>query len=389
MKVLMISRKFGPLGTMSFGPFSMVYKLVKGLNEKIDISILSSHLGLPTKENVEGISVYRTFFPPIDDLTKWFFMPHVIFENGIVKKIFPDILHSQDIEGGIIFKKYRSTKMKKVFAIKSSISFRSKSKERNPEYGLKHRIYFRTIDFWERIAINNADFFITPTIFLRNEMIEHYRLDESRFFRIMNGTFTDLFRPETDVSKIKKKLGIKNERVLFSTSAGWRKGLDALLKAFNIIKKSNPNTKLIIAGRSKLDVFEKFVDPKVVDKTKDIILVGNVSNYDFPMYYNLADLFLLPSYMETQPNTLIESLSCGTPVVTFKSGGCPELVSKKEGVLVEVGDVEDFAHTTINLLDNKTKLRKLGIECRERALRDYRIEKIVDEHIKMYEQIIE
>ncbi len=386
MKVLMISRKFGPLPQMSFGPFPMVYKLVKGLNEKIDIAVLSSHRGLPGKESVEGVDVYRTFFPPIDDMTKLFFMPHAFFENGFVGKFSPEVLHSQDVEGAAVFKKYKNTSMKKIFAVKSAVSFRTKN--RSPDYGTKQKIYSKTLGFWEKVIIENSDYFITPVNFLKREISEHYGIDDSRFFNIKNGTFTDLFTPHVDDSKLRKKLGLGNETVFFSTSAGWRKGFDALLKSFNIIKKDCDDAKLVVAGASSLGTFEKFVDTNVVDSKEDIILVGYVSNYDFPMYYNMAKLFLFPSFMETQPNTLIESLSCGTPVVTFNSGGCPELVSKNEGAIVRVGDTEGFAEATLKLLDNKSRLRKLEANCRKRALRDYTIEKSVNEHIKMYESVL-
>ena len=383
----MISRKFGQLQEMSFGPFSMIYKIVKGLSEKIQISVLSSHLGLPKVENVDGIDVYRIFFPPVDDLTKLFFTPHAIFDNGLVEKISPHILHSQDIEGGMIFKKHKEGKIKKIFSVKSAVSFRTKN--RSPQYGFKQKFYNRTLDFWEKLIVSNSDYFITPSNFLQNEIMEHYNLDESKFFRIKNATFTDLFKPGIDVSKLKNKLGLHNETVLFSTSAGWRKGFDALLKSFNIIKKKFPNTKLIVAGTTQFGIFEKFIDKKVVDIDKDIFLVGRVSNYELPQFYNLAKLYLFPSFLETQPNTLIEALSCGRPVVTFDSGGTPELVSEKEGILVETGNVEKFSESTLKILEDEKRIKKLSTNCRKRALKEYKIERAVDEHIKMYEQVLE
>ncbi len=387
MKVLMISRKFGPLSNMSYGPYAMIYKLIKGLSEKIDISVLSSHVGLPVKENIDGINVYRAFSPAVDDLIKFIFLPHVLFEQGIVKKTSPDIIHSQDIEGGVIFKKYKNEKAQKIFAIKTAVSYRTK--DRNPEFGWRQKIYNKTLAFWERLAIQNADFFITHSLFLRNEMVTNYNLDESRFFRIFNGTYTDVFKPGTDVSDLRKKLNLENKKVLFSTCTGWRKGFDALLLAFNEIKKNNEDVKLLVAGTSDFGVFEKFIDKKIVDASKDIILLGHVSNSEMPAYYNLADLFLFPSYLETQPNALIEAVSCGTPSVIFDSGGSPEIVSENEGAIVELGDTKKFADATQDLLDKPAKIRKLNKNCRERALRDFTIERAVSEHIMMYEKILE
>ena len=68
--------------------------------------------------------------------------------------------------------------------------------------------------------------------------------------------------------------------------------------------------------------------------------------------YSAADVFVLPSLAENFPNTICESLTCGTPIVAFPVGGIPELVNESNGLSVAIKDSDSLAKGILNVLNN-------------------------------------
>ncbi len=102
--------------------------------------------------------------------------------------------------------------------------------------------------------------------------------------------------------------------------------------------------------------------------------------------YSKADVFVNLSYEDTFPTTNLEALACGTPVVTYKTGGSPEAVSTDTGMVVEQGDVQGIYKCVQNIC-NKGK----GVfqsNCRERAVSLYDKVAKYKEYVELYEEIL-
>ena len=98
----------------------------------------------------------------------------------------------------------------------------------------------------------------------------------------------------------------------------------------------------------------------------------------------MADVFVNPTREDTFPTVNIESLACGTPGVTFKTGGCPEVVTEEVGAIVECGDVnamEECIYRVCN--DDLYSAHK----CIERANKFEKYSKF-DEYIKLYKSLV-
>lgn len=105
-------------------------------------------------------------------------------------------------------------------------------------------------------------------------------------------------------------------------------------------------------------------------------------------YYSACDVFITPSLDENLPNTIMESLSCGTPVLAFNTGGISDLVEhKKNGYLAEYKSTEDMVKGIKWLYDNRTN-EELKTNARSKVLENYQYSIVAEQYIQLYKKII-
>lgn len=105
--------------------------------------------------------------------------------------------------------------------------------------------------------------------------------------------------------------------------------------------------------------------------------------------YSAADLFVLPTRADNLPLVLQESMACGTPMVSFRVGGVPELVRHHvTGYLAEPENVQDLRNGIVQLLENAEMRQKMSEQCRAIALQEYTLERQAQRYIELYESLI-
>jgi glycosyltransferase involved in cell wall biosynthesis len=161
---------------------------------------------------------------------------------------------------------------------------------------------------------------------------------------IYNGVDRQIFRPvEREIAR--RQLDIPNDAsvVLFVGNLAVEKAVSVLLDAFARVNEDMPDTMLVIVGDGPLkkDLLNQ------VDKlnlTDSVSFLGQRPHDQIPTYLNAADVLCLPSLREGCPNVVLESLSCGTPVVASAVGAIPEMLERADaGFLTKPGDVDDLA----------------------------------------------
>ena len=100
-------------------------------------------------------------------------------------------------------------------------------------------------------------------------------------------------------------------------------------------------------------------------------------------YYSLASVFVNPTYEDNFPSTNLEALACGTPVITYKTGGSPEAIDPRTGVVVEKGDIDSLINATLSI-----RKESCTAACRERAVTCFNKDLCFDNYIHLYDELM-
>jgi glycosyltransferase involved in cell wall biosynthesis len=168
---------------------------------------------------------------------------------------------------------------------------------------------------------------VTPSKWLKSWVKESF-LKEYPVEVINNGIDTSQFC--VSASTFKEKNGFENKFILLGVSTSWdeMKGYSDYIKIAELLGN---DYKVILVGLTK-EQLEKL--------PKNIFGIERTSSVrELAEIYTAADLFLNLSYCENYPTVNLEALACGTPVLTYKTGGSPEIVQDYGGVVVEQGDI--------------------------------------------------
>lgn len=150
-------------------------------------------------------------------------------------------------------------------------------------------------------------------------------------------------RDMSKATEIRLKYGIKDtERILlFVGRLSEEKGVDKLLGAINKLYRSDVKVLIVgslIYGIDIEDSYQLKIKEMAEKLGNQVVFTGYIHQSELPMYYNVADITVLPSLWEEPAGlTMIESMSCGTPVITTSQGGIPEYV-KDGALIVQVDD---------------------------------------------------
>lgn len=191
---------------------------------------------------------------------------------------------------------------------------------------------------------------------------------------INNGVDIETFK-SLDTNELKRNLNIFNKTILLGVASSWHneKGLKEFIKLSRI-----PEYQVIMVGV-----------PSKIKKNlpKEIITIERTNNqHELAEYYSLADVFVNPTYNDTFPTVNLEALACGTPIVTFRTGGSPESVTNNTGIVVEKGNFVQLV-SAIETVIKKGKTH-YSTNCRERAVKLYNKEDRFMEYIELYNNLI-
>ena len=201
-------------------------------------------------------------------------------------------------------------------------------------------------------------------------------LKEVDIITIHNGIDLSIFHPKSNAVD---KLGLSNDKfIILGVANIWtnQKGLNEFIQL-----STNPKYQVILIGTDEKT--RKLIPPNIIaiDRTENQEVLAD--------FYSAADIFLNPTYSDTFPTVNLEALACGTPVVTYNTGGSPEAIDQQTGIVVPRGDFKELESAILNLsqLDHEKKLA-LRTKCRERAKALFDKDLCYAKYLKLYKTIL-
>jgi glycosyltransferase involved in cell wall biosynthesis len=222
---------------------------------------------------------------------------------------------------------------------------------------------------------------VTPSRWLQHCVAASELLKRFHIVRIPYGVDIETFAP-IPLQEARSALGIciETKVLLFvSDSLGnHRKGIDLLISSLSKIDSTQPLTLLAMGAMP----------------SKDLRLPAHVKYHPLGFIgdekviaqaYSAADVFVITSRQDNLPNTILESLACGTPVVGFRIGGIPDLVLDGEtGFCAEPEDIESLASAISSALQTGRSLRS---RCRELVAIEYSLQAQAINYLKLFRQL--
>ena len=216
---------------------------------------------------------------------------------------------------------------------------------------------------------------VTPSNWLHNLLKESF-LHNYPVKVIHNGINLNLFTNKP-AEAYRKKMGLTGNFIILGVASIWdrRKGLADFINLSSVIEK---NDRIVLVGLTK---------NLMKDLPENIIGIERTENIDeLVALYNLANVFINPTWVDNFPTTNIEALACGTPVITYDTGGSVEAVDVRTGFVVKKGDIAGLK-LAVDIVKVKGKSSYTDY-CRQRAETFFNEQERFADYVELYKSLL-
>lgn len=224
-------------------------------------------------------------------------------------------------------------------------------------------------------GLNNLHI-VTPSEWLTNHVKNSF-LSDYPISVINNGVDLDVFKPSVLDQKKLSELNIADKKIILGVSNVWtdRKGLNDFSKLSNLLGEEY---KIVLVGLKKKQINKLPSNIIGITRTEKV--------YELAALYSAASVFVNPTYSDNFPTTNLEALACGTPVITYDTGGSPEAIDNETGIVVEKGNVNALAEAIKQITNNGREF--YSAKCRARAERLYDKNDRYMDYLRLYESMV-
>lgn len=249
---------------------------------------------------------------------------------------------------------------------------------------LSYRVFAEKAALLEKAPVT----FVACSQWLAGLATQSRLLEKHQILSIPNPIDTTVYKP-ADKSLVRQALALPAEKKIILFGAfkitDPRKGFIYLMQALHILQQKYPDT----AGRIALLVFGK-TDPAIIQELPfEVFNLGTLTQTSqLVEAYTAASVFVLPSLEDNLPNTVMEAMACGTPVVTFDTGGFPEMIQHLEnGYLAAYRSADSLAEGIYQVLF-KMDYTQLSSKARTKVEKTYTEEVVAGKYKALYESLL-
>ena len=359
-------------------------------NEKHQVTIYTTDLDfannpktfnkkLPKEENIQNFKIKRSHV--------WFSIKLFFINPGMYFRMMNDqydVIHTIGIRSFQSFIAALVAKKKKIPLIVSDQGGLTTHPDLQNK-GVWTKILYQIQSPMIKFVINQAKKIIAANEYEKKIFSE--LTDENKIEVVRNGINLENMKSTVD---FKKKYAISHDYFLFLGRFHEVKGVDTLLEAMNLIK-DHPlmsTNKLVIMG---VDFgFEKKMLKMIKEMNLDNVVkvIKNPPREDVISAYNESEFLVLPSRWELSPLTPLEGFAFKKPTISTKAHGIPyTLHDRKDSILVESGNFKELSDVIVELLNDKIKCGRLGMEGYEYVQKECNSRKMAKQILNIYEKI--
>ena len=359
-------------------------------NEKHQVTIYTTDLDfannpktfnkkLPKEENIQNFKIKRSHV--------WFSIKLFFINPGMYFRMMNDqydVIHTIGIRSFQSFIAALVAKKKKIPLIVSDQGGLTTHPDLQNK-GVWTKILYQIQSPMIKFVINQAEKVIAANEYEKKIFSE--LTDENKIEVVRNGINLENMKSTVD---FKKKYAISHDYFLFLGRFHEVKGVDTLLEAMNLIK-DHPlmsTNKLVIMG---VDFgFEKKMLKMIKEMNLDNVvkIIKNPPREDVISAYNESEFLVLPSRWELSPLTPLEGFAFKKPTISTKAHGIPyTLHDRKDSILVESGNFKELSDVIVELLNDKIKCERLGMEGYEYVQKECNSRKMAKQILNIYEKI--
>jgi glycosyltransferase involved in cell wall biosynthesis len=230
---------------------------------------------------------------------------------------------------------------------------------------------------------------VTPSRWLADCARKSSLFHDLRIEVIPNGLDSQRYKPvEQKLARDLLNLPQDKQLILFGAmkaTSDRRKGFHLLLPALQKLSQ--------IQGQDRIElvVFGASEPREPPDFGFKVNYLGRLNDdISLALVYAAADVFVVPSLEDNLPNTVMESLACGTPCVAFKIGGMPDMIEHgQNGYLAQPYEIEDLAKGIAWVLEDRERYGKLCDRDRQKVEQEFTLELQAHRYLSLYQELIE
>jgi len=216
------------------------------------------------------------------------------------------------------------------------------------------------------------------------EGVKRFGVPGDKVSTIPNGVDLENFRLDSDLDELRAELSIKQDDkvLLFVGRLSRVKRVEVLIASTLRLLREGFSVKTVIVGDGpSRDYYRKLAD----SLKANVIFTGWVPRSQTYKFYNIADVFVLPSLSEGLPTALLEASAAGKPCIASNVGGVPDIISHEEtGYLVDRSDVNSFAGRVKTLLADERLSKRMGKKGAEHVKENFNWDVVVDKYEEVY-----
>ena len=216
--------------------------------------------------------------------------------------------------------------------------------------------------------------FVVPSHWLKDELGRSF-LSNFPSIVIHNGIDLNIFKPDLS-STITQ--GFVNKKIILGVASVWQKskGWYDFIELAKYV--DSDNYQIVLIGVSEKQKMELPSNIHGILKTESVI--------ELAAWYSRSIVFVNPTYLDTFPTTNLESLACGTPVITYNTGGSPECLDQETGYVLEKGDVKGIWEFV--QIISKFGKQYYSAVCRDKAILKFNKDDRYSDYLNLYSKIL-